>query len=109
MQSVDNKINDWRFLTSHLIRRLSSRKLSCVLLLVYHLVVLIMPQIKIGFAIFSMFIFIIAYKISILDKFMRDLKKVANDFRMDPDRAQEECDKLMMKDNSGNFILNDPK
>jgi len=68
-----------------------------------------MPQIKIGFAIFSMFIFIIAYKISILDKFMRDLKKVANDFRMDPDRAQEECDKLMMKDNSGNFILNDPK
>lgn len=67
-----------------------------------------MPQIKIGITLFGMFIFVIAYKISILDKFMRDLKKITNDFRMDPDRAQEECDKFLMKDNKGNNIFQDP-
>jgi len=67
-----------------------------------------MPQIKIGIALFSLFIFVVAYKISTLDKFMRDLKKIANDFRMDPDQAQEDCDKLMMKDDSGRSIFNDP-
>lgn len=87
MQSIDTKREDWRFLTSQLIKRLSSRKLSCVLLIIYHLVVLIMPQIKMGITLFGTFIFIIAYKLSVLDRFISDMKKMCEDFRKDPDRA----------------------
>lgn len=88
-QQVDTKVNDWRFLTNNLIKRLSSRSMSCSILLVYHLVVLFLPQVKMGIALFGMFIFIIGYKISVLDKFIREYKQISNEWKQDPDRAQD--------------------
>lgn len=70
----DIHIGDWKFLTNHLIERLSSRRLSCLIVICYHLVVLLMPKVKMLITLFVIFIFIIMYKIYVLDLFFREFE-----------------------------------
>lgn len=74
MQEVDERIGDWRFLTNQLITKLSSRRLSCFLLVAYHLVVLLMPRVKMLITMTSIFVFIIAYKLYLMDEFIREFE-----------------------------------
>ena len=73
-QNVEGRVADWRYLVNNLIQRLSSRRLCCLCLGLYHLTVLLLPRIKIMIALTVIFVFIVSYKIYRMDKFIREFE-----------------------------------
>lgn len=64
-----------------------------------------MPRLKMGITLTSIFVFIIAYKIYLMDQFIRELEQIAIDYLNDPDKTNQKYEKNLLKKKSRKKIF----
>lgn len=96
-QKVDVRLRDWRFLTNQLLNRICSRMESCIMLYIYHVVIITMPPIKMMMVLGILLVFLMGHKLSILDHFIREHKQFAFEYKLDPVSTKKKYEEFQEK------------
>ena len=67
-----------------------------------------MPRIKMGITLTSIFVFIIAYKIYLMDQVIREFEQIAIDFMNDPDSTNQKYQLNLLRKKSRKKIFQNP-